>query len=247
MRNLTLGDMKLGLHDLLDKRNAALLSTKTGAIYAPMLVDRRKRIDALPPALTGGAPLAEQLAETDSEHDGFGGAVWFLTEAYKRAPTTSPATLAAVERIRQGFIPALGDLQYSYATEADAALARKPLLKTHKADLELFPIEGGTLYDWAVGFLDAGVRLHDQLSARADEANAPTRKDAASLRGDAIGLLSRLRASLGDEVKHDKKLPRDLDTQLFGYLDQLDATRAAAHAAKKSGAKPPAPPPPKDG
>ena len=237
MRSLTLGDMKLGLHDLLDKRSEALLSTQAGAMYAPMLAGRRKAIDALPPALTGGAPLADQLAAADEEHDGFGAAMWFLIEAYQRAPGSSAALIAAADRIRQGFIPALGDLQQSYATEADAALTRAPLLKSYKADLELFPVAGGTLHDWAAGFLAAGTHLHDLLSDRADEASSPTRKDAAGLRADALGLVSRLRAALADEVKHDKKLPRDLDAQLFGYLDQLAATRGAANAAKKAAKK----------
>ncbi|WP_437576886.1 hypothetical protein [Sorangium sp. So ce887] len=125
-----------------------------------------------------------------------------------------------------------------------AALKRKKILKQHKADLERFPVaDGETLHDWISGFLDAGERLHSMLSDRAD-VKETSRKGAGALRAATIGLLSRLRAGLTDEVEHNSKLPSDLDAQVFGYLDELHVPRAAAARVKKKRAVPEAPAPP---
>jgi hypothetical protein len=83
---LTLADVKIGFDDFYKKRQPALLLTKVGAGHEDILAHQRKEIDELPPALTGGRPLAEDLAETDEEHDGFGLALWHVTEAYLKVP-----------------------------------------------------------------------------------------------------------------------------------------------------------------
>ena len=97
MRNLTLGDLKLGLNDLLEKRAADLTACQAGALYGPMILAKRDAIAALPDALTGGRPLAAQLAETDIRHDGYGGAVWHLTEAILRHPDLPGKVVRAAE------------------------------------------------------------------------------------------------------------------------------------------------------
>ncbi len=60
---LTLPDLRLGLRDLLDKRRADLLLSKSGAYHEPMLAEQLTAIDALPPALTGGTPFAVELSK----------------------------------------------------------------------------------------------------------------------------------------------------------------------------------------
>lgn len=234
MQHLTLSDLKLGLTDLFDKRRSALQRSSAGKTYEPMLAKKLDEISALPPAVVGGKAFAAELDETDTEHDGLGKAVWHMTEAYLQHPHVSQETAAAAARIRRAFIPALSELKASYADEATAALERKKILEEHKADLERFPVaEGETLYHWISGFLDAGERLHTTLSDRAD-VKETSRKGAGALRAATIGLLSRLRAGLADEVEHTPELPRDLDAQVFGYLDELHAPRAAAARAKKA-------------
>ncbi|MGK3998475.1 hypothetical protein [Sorangium sp. So ce1024] len=242
MQSLTLSDLKLGLTDLLDKRKSALLRSSTGKTYEPILAKKLEEISALPPVMIGGKALAAELEETDVEHDSFGKAVWYMTEAYLRHPQISPETAAAATRIRRAFIPALSELKASYADEARAAIERKKLLKQHKADLERFLVaDGETLHDWISGFLDAGERLHAMLSDRADMKEA-SRKGAGALRAATLGLLSRLRAGIADEVEHNPKLPPDLDAQVFGYLDELHVPRAAAAKAKKAKRAAPAAP-----
>lgn len=231
LRLLTLSDLKLGLDDLHGKRHQALILSSTGKSYEPMLAKRRDSIDALPAALVGGKPLSVELGEADGLHDGFGGAAWYMTESYFRNPRTPTDQLDAARRIRAAFIPAMADLTASYATEAGAAIKRKPALKTLEADLKMFPIAGGlTLLDWVSDFLAAGQSLHELLSSRAD-VDEGGRKDASKIRSATIGLLNRCRAAIVDEVDDDPKLPRNLAQQVFAYFDELEAMRAAALAA----------------
>lgn len=244
MRSLTLSDLKLGLADLLDRRQPALRRSAAGAMYEPMLAARRDAIDALPPALVSGLPLADVLATTDVRHDGFGGAVYHQTESYLRAPSVAPDVVAAARRIRATFIPALAELQASYADEARKATEREKILKDHKADLKRFPVADGTLYDWVKGYLEAGIELDTLLSERADNPRA-SRKDAAKLRSSTIGLLGRLRGALLDELEHNPKLPPDLERQVFAYLDQLALQRETAGAAVAAPPAPVDPPAPK--
>ena len=237
LRFSTLSDLKLALDDLTTKRSSALTSSATGKSYEPMLLKRRDAVNALPSAFLGGKPLAVELGEMDDRHDGFGGAVWFVTEGYVRNPKTPTEQLDAIKRIRAAFIPALGDLTASYATEAEAAIKRKPDLVTLKADLTLFPIAGGlTLLDWVTDFLDAGQSLSELLSNRAD-VDESGRKDASKLRSQTIGLLNRFRGALADEVEDNTALPRNLDQQVFGYFDELESMRAASLAAAAAAAK----------
>jgi hypothetical protein len=52
-----------------------------------------------------------------------------------------------------------------------------------------------------------------------------------------IALVKRFRAAVADEVEMDTQLPRDLDTQLFAYFDQLQEARVQALASEKSAQK----------
>jgi hypothetical protein len=235
---LNLTDLSVGLADLFTKRHAALTSTKAGAGQEDVLAYQQKAIDALPKALVGGKPMSEELASKDDEHDGFGAGIWHLTEAYFRVQNVPPHIVEAARRIREAFIPALGALQDSYADEAAAANARKEDLAKLEADLKLLPIaDGGTLYDWALGFVAAGQHLSVLLSKRAD-VNAATRKNAQVLRSETVGILNDLRRAIAREAKRNPALPADIDAQIFGYLETLEEQRIAASAAKERSKSP---------
>lgn len=241
---LLLTDLKLGLSDLLGKKRHLLEPTNTGKTYLPLLQEQLQAIDDLPASVEAGTPLAAELGERDTEHDGFGSAVWFVTEAYARCPDTSDEVRAAAARIRAQFIPALQELQGTFVDEAHRARDREVTLKDHKEDLKLIPVAGGkTLFDWVSGFINAGLALNDLLSDRAD-APLDSRAGAGTLRTKALGLLSRMRGALNDEVAANKKLPRDLEAQAFAYLDQLATQRPAPRKREKAA---PAKPTPVDG
>jgi hypothetical protein len=234
---LTLADIKLGLGDLFTKRLPALTSTKVGVGHEDILAHQRKAVDDLPSVLTGGKPLAEELAATDVEHDGFGTALWHITEAYLKAPKVNSTVKAAAARVRAAFIPERTALQESYADEAEAAVRRKEKLTALETDLKLIPLaEGGSLLDWATSFLSAGEKLSDLLSQRADT-DTTLRKHASALRSETIGILNELRRSVAREQARRADLPKDLDDQIFGYLDLLEEQREAANRAAKAAAK----------
>ncbi len=229
MRHTSLESLLLGLADLLSKRLPALESFANGAANIALLTLYHTRISALPRALLG-RPLVDELDAADSRHDSVGGGIYFITEAYLRHSDTSPELIAAAKRIRAELIPALDSLSATYESEASMARLHKERLTALKPMLDLFPVVGGTLYDWAVDFVEAGEKIDTLLSERAD---AKDRAEASALRSDTIGLLNRLRKSLKAEQKANPSLPNDLETQVFGYFDLLESNAAEAYATAK--------------
>ncbi len=233
-RLLNLVDLRLGLDDLLQKRHAALISSNIGQSYAPMLEEQRSSIVALPALLVGGRPLAESLEATDDAYDGFGGAIWHLTEAYLNLPAPNAQILDAIKRVRTALIPERAELRDSYADEADAAIRRKGELQQIENDLKSIPVAmgGSTLYDWALSYLGAGEKLATLLSDRVD-ATPAARKGAQKLRTETIALLNRARAAMADEIRSSNTVPKDLDMQVWGYFEELEGLRAGALGKKQ--------------
>jgi hypothetical protein len=229
MRHILLESLHLGLADLLSKRLAPLQSFANGAANVPLITIQYTKISALPKALLG-RPLVDELDATDARYDGVGGAIYYMTEAYLRHSDTTPQMIAAAKQIRTELVPALDSLSATYESEAMKAKAHKAQLATLKPALDLFPVVGGTLYDWAVDFVSAGEKLDTLLSERAD---AKDRAEASVLRSDTLGLLNRLRKNLKAEQKANPSLPADLEDQVFGYFDLLESNAAEAYAAAK--------------
>ncbi|WP_433929276.1 hypothetical protein AB3662_37010 [Sorangium cellulosum] len=75
LRDLTIGDLKLALRDLLDERADELRVSATGKLYERRLRAKQKEIDAIPDAAGTQAPLARELSEADVRHDGLGAAI----------------------------------------------------------------------------------------------------------------------------------------------------------------------------
>lgn len=223
-RRLNLADIYLGLEDLFTKRHEALLLTRAGKGQEEVLSVQRDEINALPATMTGGRAFADELAAADDEHDSLGYALWHLTEAYIRAPGSSPDLVETAQRVRDAFVPEISALQASYADEAAAAGFRKDHLTTLEADLKRLPIKGGSAYDWAVAFVAAGEKLSKLLSQRAD-AESVTRKNAQILRSETIGILNDLRRALMREKKRNAFLPANIDELIFGYFDTLEENR----------------------
>lgn len=241
MQTLNLVSLKLGLPELLDKRLTDLLKTEAGKYYQPKLKEIRDGINALPAVFTGGLPHAEALQLADADHDGYGGALYFTTEVYLRLPNAAPEILAAAKHVRAELIPELDELTKPYAVEADKAIERKAKLPALKEALKLFPMAGGgTLFEVAKKFLDAGETIHELLSKRADSPKE-SRKEASALRSRAVGVLYRLRADLQDEVAGNPKLPRDMEHRIFGYLDTLHSMQPRSSAPAPAAPAPAAP------
>ncbi|MFT3767050.1 MAG: hypothetical protein QM820_16250 [Minicystis sp.] len=230
MIHITLSSLALALADLLTRRLAALESFEAGKASVKSLTLRRDQIEALPPELRG-RPLADELSAADARHDGFGAVVWFHVEAVLRHPDSTPEMVAAARKIRAAFIPALDVLQARYDVEASAAKAHEPLLAELKTELMMFPVHtGGTLHDVAVAYVGEGKKIDALLSDRADTKD---RKRASALRNELLSKLTRLREDLAEARKDDPSLPADLEDQVFGYLDLLNAKDADAATEQK--------------
>ncbi|MBI5477615.1 MAG: hypothetical protein HY906_02095 [Deltaproteobacteria bacterium] len=230
MRDLTLGDLKMGLGNLLEGQTEALTASAIGRTYGALLAARREEIEALPAPLTEGLPLSGELAHADGVHDALGTAIWHLCTAYMEHPRMPPRVQDAASRCREALIPSLGVLRRSYADEAAAALSRRAAISGMEPDLSIFPVaDGKSLLDWALAYIDQGERLHGLLSARADAVAAvdgQARRRAAQLRSETVELLGHFRNALADEMAADPGLPRDLDARIFGFFDQLARRRA---------------------
>lgn len=240
MRNLTLGDLSLGLANLLTDRKTFVDGCTAGQLFGPMLIKKRTAIEGLPEALRGGKPLAEELAQIDDDYDGFGGGIHVYTEAILLIPTTTAVQHAAAQRIREAFIPSRARLTDSYAEEAAAAKINRAKLAERKNDLDMFPIPGNkTLYEWAVAFVDCGDKLDDLLNQRSMAAiGGATRLMAARLRSETLGILYQFRSAVAAEVS-DKNLSPDLEAQIFSYLDELSARRPSKKTPAKTDEEPP--------
>ncbi|UQA61931.1 hypothetical protein [Polyangium aurulentum] len=241
MRYISLISLFVGLNDLLGKRVGALSSFAAGAASIKLLTSKRDALAKLP-AVTEGRPLVGELDAADTRHDALGYALWHFLESYLVHPDTSVELREGARKIRSVLIPTLGDLVASYPAEARAAMERKAQLPALESTLVMFPVAGGgTLRDWAESFLVAGEKIDSLLSARAD-LESQSRKDAARLRGEVIGLLNRMRKNLALEMKDDPSLPADLDAKVFGYFDLLEKTSAEAQAKGKPVEEVPPPP-----
>jgi len=247
MRYLTLADLKLALINLLNERKSELSVSDTGKLYTKQLHAKLDEIQKLPEALTGGRPLAHELGTTDIEHDAIGESLYYYAEAIIRNPLLPIPVKRSAQRVRDTFVPRLDVLRESYADQAAAALENREELTRLENDLKALPVPlGGTMLEWATAFVERGETMHRLLSDRSLSAGAaPLPEHAIKLRASTIGVLTRFRAALADELDVSPDLPRDLDTKLFSYFDELQDMRANAKRAAKTenAAATPLPPP----
>ncbi len=165
MRNLTVGDLKLALRDLIGANVAELRKSQTGSCTRPGC-DKQKALEAIPEGAARAMPLADELANKDAEHDGLGAAIHDLCLAVEAHPKLRQTVRAASKETRETFVPQLGLLRRPYADEAAAALKKTPELARHKTELKsLAAPGGGTLANWAKDFLQAGDAIDELRSA----------------------------------------------------------------------------------
>lgn len=115
MRNITIGDTRLVLRDLLTNRIEDLRASATGRLYEPRLRAKREAIDALPESVLSRSPFAEELGVADLNHDSVGTAVHYVCLAVLAHPGLSPEMKQAAEAAQGTFIPQLGQLRETFA------------------------------------------------------------------------------------------------------------------------------------
>ena len=231
-----LSDLILALDNLLRKRTNILLSCNSGRLYEPILQKCMTDLSNLPEELT--LPLTYELKITDGTHDDLGGSIYHFCRAYELNPTVGALSLIA-KKIRDLYVPRLGELRKSYPDEAAKALENSRALEEMEEDLNKFPVgEGKTLYNWVSDFLDAGKELGRLLNQRA-KIKANTKIDnqmkqhAGGVRSSVIGTLNRFRATLKDEIAISTELQEDLDSRLFSFFDELNSLREIKYVPTK--------------
>lgn len=207
-------------------RQAIFAASATAPVYLALLEQHEVSAAGIPAEVLNDIDIGALLADEDFSFDGHGGAVWFLAEAYLRSPFTTEAQKAAIVRIRDTFVPSLAELRKSYPDEAAASVARQKLIEGLAADLDLFPVIGGTLRRWVEAQVQAGLNI-EGLLARKGLAEQIDRRKLRELRGAILATLGRFRQALADEVALGR-LPADADSLVFGYLDLLAANREKA-------------------
>lgn len=237
MKYTTLGDFNLYLNHLLhDPNQQALLSgLLSWQLFGPILRDQHSALLKLPPALVSeGKALAAELREADAEHDGTYRAIYHLLRAYQELPDAASGAQAKAKALQQALVPDLGLTRASYADEAHAVVARQARVQPLDANLDAFPVEGGTLRGW-VERLDASAhKLAELLALRAhkdvDNLPAGVVGEAAALRGNILGTLQHFRDALRAELRQKPHLPADAEWRVFQMLDNLAQSRSAASA-----------------
>ena len=249
MAQHALYDLKLGLKELAENpvKLKLLAGTAAGMLYLPLLARKRAEIDTLSPAVVdAGRPLAEELGTEDGLHDGFGLAIWYLSEAYRHVPGLATDLREALATVREKVISSRGEVTKPYPQEAARALGRIQVMPEIKPALEKFPVAvGGTLHDWVVAFNQHGSNLHELLAERgaqtAQSTGGAVAKKAVQTRAETVGVVGRFRTALADEIDANPNLPRDLDARIFGYFDELlrmREEREARAAADKTSEDP---------
>lgn len=240
MRNLLINDLRLILAGLLAGHASDIGLLLTGPLHLAALQRQHARFEALLGPDTSDAPLATELGALDARHDAIGEAIWDMTSAYLKHPDTTDEQRAAAQELQAAFIPSLMDLRASYADEAAHAQARRNLLPTLAAKLDLFPLAGGqTLRLWVEQQLEAGEGLGDLLEQRADTLHASP--DLRDLRHETLKALQALRASVAQERALRPELPSDLDARLFGFSDERVAQRRLSLQRRQGRTDPTAP------
>lgn len=242
MRHLTLGDLRLGLKDILETHAEELVLSVAGKLYQPLLSKKRAEIEAQPEPRVHGAAFVAELAEADAHHDALGAAVFYLTQAVLIHPTLDEATKEIAMRAQRAFVPELGVLAARYVDEAAHAHRKRDAFDSLRPELEQFVAPGGAnLGDWVASFLDHGDRIGALLQARAEiGATAVAPVDGGALKSSTIGLLGRFRQAIRDEVAMGADLPKGYEDRLFAFLDQLDRSRVDAKKRRAAGRHAPA-------
>jgi hypothetical protein len=233
-----LNDLRLFLDDLLRERTSSdpadkktrkelLRSLPSGETYVVLLTQRQVAIVALPPAVLG-LPLVDLLKYADSLHDGFGKFMYYMGEAYKAHPTLSRELVEQAEDLQETFAPSLSLFSANYADEAARVKELRPKLIEKKASLTRFPVaDGTTLFDVASGHIENGEKLQTLLSERSDASDVD-RSGAGQLLSNTLGVIRRCRDMIADTLAVNASLPRDLDRQIFGFLDDLAQRRVTS-------------------
>ncbi|MDX9723403.1 MAG: hypothetical protein RBU37_21825 [Myxococcota bacterium] len=224
MSKLPIPQLLLALRDLLGERLGQFRRSAVCRGYESALRRRLTELEGLPDSIKG-QPIAEEVEAVDRRHDGYGAAIYFVTEAYLRSPSVSAELRQTAGRIRRELVPELAELRASYADEADNAARRRQKLEELGPLARRIPVVNGTLEDWILAYIEAGEQIGRMLDCAEQvqlDSNCQNSRRALELQAAALRLLRQVRMGLREEVDTDPLLPQQLEELVFGYFDALE-------------------------
>ena len=237
MRNITTGDTGLVLDDFFTDKINLVQSTLAFQIFGASLAEKREQLTSIRKGLEK-KPLVEALKDADLVHDCTGRAIFAICTGLDQPAGIDADAKTLLAKVKERIVSNLTDLNRSYEDEAAPAKGRLADLEAMKPELEAFSIGPNmTLYSLLKSHLEAGKQIDTLLSARAKttaEDEADRTKDVFILRSQPLGLMNRFREALVQEIAVNPDLPRDLESKVFSYLDQLSETRGARFTGKQT-------------
>jgi hypothetical protein len=231
MGNLsTFGDLRLGLRDLFDNKAEYTALAVAFQIYRDPLKAKLLIFESVHRTF-GGKPLVTELLRIDRVHDTNGRALYFIGKALEALEASDDSIHRPLIDIIFKTVPSLGSLSESYEDEAAHSKDKRKILDENAETLAAFSFgPKHNLKSILTAHVEAGEKFDGILSQRADtvakDQNARN-KEIITLRATTIGILNRFRQAVVDEVAVNQALPRDLESKIFTYFDQMEANRAA--------------------
>jgi len=184
-----------------------------------------------------GLPLSELMKRADFEFDRDANILRLVAELITLL--TSPSAEAVSFTAEIDTLSPTDITRAAYSAEAKHAATLAAMLEGRRASLEAIALpdrDTPNLFAVAQRLVASGIELNRLDSRRGETlAKRGDRSGAGPVRASAIGALHALREHVERALKARADLPRDLDAQIFGLLDELQR-RAAG---RKAGASPP--------
>lgn len=207
------------------QRRRERAATIQASVNAPMFlaaIDKDlTELDTIPGAYVEDDAIGVGLAEADFSFDGFGAAGYFRIESELRLPEVLAARREALQAAQADMFPSLGHFRVSYAQEAADTRPKVALLEKHRATLESLPTTDGTVFDWGVRHVEAGLRIEALLAERALAAGASDidRRRIVELRSHLVSLINAFRQALAHEAILRPEVPANAVAMVFSLLD----------------------------
>jgi hypothetical protein len=231
MGALNVRQYRMAFHDLLDRRIEHLRLLATAAHHEPAVRDLVAKLDRLG---GGAAGPNDDLVLLVDRHVDSTSTLAHLLEAAKRDPYGDDVSHEAAARLYEKVVAGRTGAGHAAKKRAEYAEAVREVRRELDPDLVHFPgVPGGPSFADRVDALVAlGDRIGVVLSVRTAVSDAAAdAPDARALVRDAALLVTRIRKSIRVELESDPSLPRDLETLVLGYVDDLKARPATKSAA----------------
>ncbi len=224
MQYLSLDTIRLSLEELLKFHGDVLSHSRTGKLFEPQL---RRLLQAMTESGEGA------LDDAVKEHQAVELGLWHRLQAVRIHPSGTKESQEAAGVVLKAFFPRRPIVGRTAAERGTEALTKKATLEDLHEVIEQVgePELKGLFRRWSA----LGARIIRLYGVEARSGSLGR----GELRRDVIATLVEMRRLLASEIRLDPSLPKDLDIQLFGVLDEL-SDRPGPRTRMEPDAPPPA-------